>query len=302
MIPAIYAAGQQINYLSSFKGLLNAWSPASSALEFDPLIAANARNRWLGFQGAPVAYFLNYTQPLTRMNSGFGLAVVFDERGPLSYTQGQASYSYKLEMDRRGENALGIGVSFGYNQYRINSMKFNTPSQNPDVLLNFNDGTFSGIQVGAGFAFQYKDADEYDGKEFIASVSYYRVLPQKQFLDQTLVFDERQSLFGYFSATITSPAVSFYFRPVATINVYDFHYFRYELHANVGLKDIGWIGMGFFPFEEMIFNIGLSNNLFQLPIGFNFIYNYNLRSIPKNQASSVELGMSMKLSRKKWRY
>ncbi|MDX2415747.1 MAG: type IX secretion system membrane protein PorP/SprF [Bacteroidales bacterium] len=76
-----------------------------------------SRQQWVGFEGAPKAYFLSSSVPFNNRNSGIGIDAVLESAGPVSQKGVFISYSYTVSISNKSK--LSFGLRGGVNSYRI---------------------------------------------------------------------------------------------------------------------------------------------------------------------------------------
>ncbi|MFO0357901.1 MAG: type IX secretion system membrane protein PorP/SprF [Sphingobacteriaceae bacterium] len=153
-----------ILFLLVYASLIKAQQdPQYNLYQFNPLVinpayagardglsgAANVRNQWVGFDGAPKTSVLSVHSPILNKNIGLGLTVLSDKIGPRNMIGVAGNFAYILKLNEKWK--LSFGLSAGYNrfQFNYNQLTFKT-MDNTSVgvndlsrgALDFNSGIY----------------------------------------------------------------------------------------------------------------------------------------------------------------
>ena len=92
---------------------MNIINPAYAGTKDAISLGFQGRSQWLGIDGAPQTQTLSIHAPVTDY-VGAGFSVIHDKIGPVNQTDVNGDFSYKLEIDRFTNLALGmkVGASF----------------------------------------------------------------------------------------------------------------------------------------------------------------------------------------------
>ena len=127
------ARAQQLPQLSQYTSndYLYCQAVAGSRPWFE--IRSTHRNQWVGVQDAPRTFMLSATSPVgARM--GLGGFIYTDHVGPTRRTGAQVSYTYHLRLNDRIR--LGMGLSFGLQQFLIDGSKISFRDNHDPVMDN----------------------------------------------------------------------------------------------------------------------------------------------------------------------
>ena len=132
--------GQQLSQLSTTGGMLRDYNPSMLSenyflFESSFSVDVNYRAQWLALEGHPVTQSLA-AQNLFETKRGFSLLVggrlVNDETGPTGLLGGYLNVAGLLSEDPY-YGAIGLGISVGAAQYRVNTREFK-PRHGGDIL------------------------------------------------------------------------------------------------------------------------------------------------------------------------
>lgn len=174
--------------------------PQYNLYQFNPLVinpayagardglsgAANVRNQWVGFDGAPKTNVLSVHSPILNKNIGLGLTVLSDKIGPRNMVGVAGNFAYILKLNDKWK--LSFGLSAGYNrfQFNYNQLTFKT-MDNTSVgvndlsrgALDFNSGIylrtntfFFGFSATHMYAKQLFNIDLKDTSKIASQLSY----------------------------------------------------------------------------------------------------------------------------------
>lgn len=126
--------GQQIPQYSQY--MLNDYilNPATTGQHDYWEIKSNNRLQWVGITDAPRTFILSAHGPFKKQNMGMGGSVFADITGPTSRVGFYLSYAYHLKLSKSLK--LGMGLSFGLLQYRIDGTKVTLYENGDPVFPN----------------------------------------------------------------------------------------------------------------------------------------------------------------------
>lgn len=126
--------GQQIPQYSQY--MLNDYilNPAMTGQHDYWEVKSNNRLNWVGITDAPRTFILSAHGPFRKHNMGMGGSVFADITGPTSRVGFYLSYAYHLKLSKSLK--LGMGLSFGLLQYRIDGTKVNLRETGDPVFPN----------------------------------------------------------------------------------------------------------------------------------------------------------------------
>lgn len=126
--------GQQIPQYSQY--MLNDYilNPAMTGQHDYWEVKSNNRLHWIGITDAPRTFILSAHGPFRKHNMGMGGSVFADITGPTSRVGFYLSYAYHLKLSKSLK--LGMGLSFGLLQYRIDGTKVTLYENGDPVFPN----------------------------------------------------------------------------------------------------------------------------------------------------------------------
>ncbi len=140
-------------------------NPAYAGMEKSMIVSALNRQQWVGFDGAPVTTYVNFSMPLTlgNTNHGLGLSIIRDELGMEKNTGVRFSYAYEHQL---GNGALYFGINLGVQNNAL-SGKWFVPQGDGFTNINADLGSAS-IDEGStifdtGLGVFYKNDKFYGG-------------------------------------------------------------------------------------------------------------------------------------------
>ena len=95
-------------------------------------VKSNNRLHWIGITDAPRTFILSAHGPFRKYNMGMGGSIFADITGPTSRVGFYLSYAYHLKLSKSLK--LGMGLSFGLLQYRIDGTKIQLYQDGDPVL------------------------------------------------------------------------------------------------------------------------------------------------------------------------
>lgn len=117
------AIAQQIPQYSQY--MINSYilNPAITGSHDYWEVKSNNRLQWVGITDAPRTFILSAHGPFKKYNMGMGGSIFADITGPTSRVGFYLSYAYHLKISEKLK--LGMGLSMGLLQYRIDGTKIN---------------------------------------------------------------------------------------------------------------------------------------------------------------------------------
>lgn len=97
-------------------------------------VKSNNRLQWVGITDAPRTFILSAHGPFRKYNMGMGGSVFADITGPTSRVGFYLSYAYHLKLSKSLK--LGMGLSFGLLQFRIDGTKVTLYENGDPVFPN----------------------------------------------------------------------------------------------------------------------------------------------------------------------
>ena len=110
------------------------FNPAFAGTQDYYEVIANYRYQWVGITDAPRTYILSVNGPHKTKSIGIGGTIFADVVGPTSRTAVNLSYAYHLTLSPKYK--LGLGLSGGLLQYRVDGQKVLLLDENDLVLTS----------------------------------------------------------------------------------------------------------------------------------------------------------------------
>lgn len=131
---SLSSRGQQIPQYSQY--MLNDYvlNPATTGQYDYWEVKSNNRLNWVGITDAPRTFILSAHGPFKKQNMGMGGSVFADITGPTSRVGFYLSYAYHLKLSKSLK--LGMGLSFGLLQYKIDGTKVTLYENGDPVFPN----------------------------------------------------------------------------------------------------------------------------------------------------------------------
>ncbi len=134
----ITARGQELNspqltqYLADNPFVL---SPVYAGIGDHVKIRLNGLTQWVGIKDAPQTQSLAADMRLGEQ-SGIGLFLYNDKNGYTKQQGARVSFAHHLTLDRYDDEFLSFGLSYNFNQFRIDIDKFVDANLDPGVINN----------------------------------------------------------------------------------------------------------------------------------------------------------------------
>lgn len=119
----VYRVHAQDPVFSQFYAAPLQLNPAIVGVSSAPRFALNYRNQWPEWPNAYRTYAMSYEQPLTQLNSGFGLSLLADDAGNGIYKTLAVHLSYSYFLPLSDDYAVKFGIEGGGLQSRVDWSK-----------------------------------------------------------------------------------------------------------------------------------------------------------------------------------
>lgn len=150
---------QQLPLFSIYRDQWNVLNPAAVSNnylinEWQNSVGVTYRRQWWNVEGGPSTQVLNYERVAWETPTVLGAHLINDQTGAIGQSGFYAHYAYRLELGRRTEQVLSIGLAAGLVQYRVNLAAINFPDAGaaPGLLDKLLYPDFS-----LGVFYQYAD-------------------------------------------------------------------------------------------------------------------------------------------------
>lgn len=152
------AWGQQENLYTQFMYNPSSINPGYTGSRLGTTIFMQAREQWVGFEGAPSTSNLNIQHYRDQSKLGLGLDVFTDAVGPFNEKAFSLNTSYHLQLSNTQYLGLGIQASVSSVNLDFSSLELYDP-EDPFYASNLQNR----FNPNAGFGFYYYDTDSYIG-------------------------------------------------------------------------------------------------------------------------------------------
>jgi len=275
---------QQLTFMSQYMVDNYIMNPAAAgSYEYSP-IALSARQQWVGFSDAPSTQMITAHMNM-KDHHGVGVKLYNDMIGPLSRISLQGTYAYLVEIDR--DQTLSFGLSFMFNQHKLDGSGFNIENQTDNVLHN---ATMSSTNFDADFGVQYYTEDYFVGLS----------IPQ--------LFQHKYS-FGDNIEGLNKQIRHFYFMGGYKIEI-DRHYkiepsfqikaasnapVQIDLNARIHYDDKFWGGLSWRIKDAVSIMLGVNYDEF----AFGYSFDFTTNAIRNYSSGTHEIYIAYKISKRK---
>jgi type IX secretion system PorP/SprF family membrane protein len=128
-------------------------NPANSGFDYRHFATVQGRNQWTEYEVNPKTAWVNYDLKIDAINSGSGIYYSYDEFGNLSTNVISINYNYQFTI--RENHHLGLGISFGYQEQK---MEDNWDPGLPSIIdpLIPGNSTASTYNAAVGLKYRFK--------------------------------------------------------------------------------------------------------------------------------------------------
>lgn len=243
---ALPAAAQQLPLFNTYRDHWNVLNPAALSNnylvnEWRMSAGASYRHQWWGAPEAPSTQLLNWEWVRDDINSVFGAHLLNDRTGKIGQTGVYGQYAYRLNLGRRTDQSVLIGLSAGVVQYRaqLSNIKFFDVEEQPleddnllypdfglGVFWHYSDRYYAGLSIPQTFGLDTRFRSE-DGDFSVKRAQHlYAVVG------------------GYFQVTWFGNETSFV-EPSLWLKYVPGAPFNFDLNARYQISDLLWVGTGF---------------------------------------------------------
>jgi type IX secretion system PorP/SprF family membrane protein len=269
-------------------------NPAYAGYKNDLFLHTTYRNQWNNFPGAPKTLSVSADFSAEDGRMGYGISFLNDKLGPTESNIGLLTYSYRVQMGRK--SFLGLGVSTGFSDYRLNgNLLYENDPNDPlipedvvrKVVPNLNSGLF------------------FYNEEFYAGFSVFNMIGRSALRSEDVALAYHD--FHYY---LTAGAMLYFsddlqFKPSFLIKHAKGSPSSLDLNGMFFLKERLWIGGSFrsnvrFLRDDLGERAELNNRtaivgLFELFVTKNmslgYSYDHNLNALSNFRASSHEFSI-----------
>lgn len=147
------ATAQSRKYISQFSHLQSYYNPALTGYE-GSMIRGFVRNQWVGWEGAPMTYFISgeldfgelsgVSDPALLGKNALGVNMFHDQYGSFVETELILSYASRIQLTPAHNLRLGAGIN--YNLVQLDGTKF-TIQESLDPVLGKYANSFADMQI-----------------------------------------------------------------------------------------------------------------------------------------------------------
>ena len=208
--------------------------------EFSTSVGVSYRNQWVNVEDAPTTQLLNFEWISDERRAIFGGHIINDQTGKIGQTGIYGNYAYRLNLGKRSDQSLAIGLSAGVVQYsaQLSQIQFFDIEEQP-----LTDDNFVFPDFGMGIFYHYSD-------KYYAGFSIpqtFSLETRFEATDRTFAFDRIQHLYfvagGYYQVTwfgnetsFVEPSVWIRYVPDAPLSI--------DLNARYQISELVWAGLG----------------------------------------------------------
>ena len=127
------------------------YNPAFIARTDYLFLFSNARQQWVGVEGAPKVFNVQISEYIHNIRSAFGLSFVSDRIGVTQASNPMVTYAYRIANDR--DWSFSMGLSAGMFIHSIDGSLFEAEIIN-DPSLHYNREKINRPDANVGFEFQ----------------------------------------------------------------------------------------------------------------------------------------------------
>ncbi len=117
-------------------------SPAYAGIGDNLRIRINGLTQWVGIKDAPQNQSL-YADFRIADRSGVGISVYNDKNGYTRQTGAKVSFAHHIILDYYSKQYLSFGISYNYNNFKIDIDEFNPDFENPVLDPSITDNRFT---------------------------------------------------------------------------------------------------------------------------------------------------------------
>jgi len=282
------ASAQQIALNSQYlfnEMIVNAG--ATGTKEYIP-VQFNFRKQWTSFPGSPTTQLISAHSAIAK-KMGFGGVIFNDVSGPSRRTGLNINTSYQLQLDKRNNHKLGLGLGVSVTQHLIDVTKLTTYlPDDPAVLRGYNNQMVPDANFGAFY--HYKD------KGF-AGISASNLVQLKRDLYnfENLLYNPLMRTYYVIGGYHFDLGKNFGLKTTALGQVIETGTWQADLTLLGTYRDMLWLGASYRHTDCVAFLAGGQVG----PFKFGYSYDYTLSDIGQYSSGSHEIFLELQLSRSK---
>jgi type IX secretion system PorP/SprF family membrane protein len=239
-------------------------------------------NQWVKIDGAPLTSLVSVN---SRIGKSFGLGgqILIDKIGMLQQISGLGTVSYGLNF---GDHNIRLGVSVGYNQYRVNPSSA-IAFDNQDPIVNGGLQSAGALNTEIGLAYVWKNLElAIASKQLLQTYSNFGYNNLQGYGLRRHI----SGLVGYRIGLNDKWSVKPSVWAKGTNNGYQF-----DINADVNYKDLFYGGLGYRTNVGMIARVGMN---IQKLFFIGYAYETPMSNIASYSAGSHEIILGLRLCKK----
>jgi type IX secretion system PorP/SprF family membrane protein len=239
-------------------------------------------NQWVKIDGAPLTSLVSVN---SRIGKSFGLGgqILIDKIGMLQQISGLGTVSYGLNF---GDHNIRLGVSVGYNQYRVNPSSA-IAFDNQDPIVNGGLQSAGALNTEIGLAYVWKNLElAIASKQLLQTYSNFGYNNLQGYGLRRHI----SGLVGYRIGINDKWSVKPSVWAKGTNNGYQF-----DINADVNYKDLFYGGLGYRTNVGMIARVGMN---IQKLFFIGYAYETPMSNIASYSAGSHEIIIGLRLCKK----
>ncbi|MBN2727911.1 MAG: type IX secretion system membrane protein PorP/SprF [Bacteroidales bacterium] len=245
----------------------------------------NARQQWLGIDGAPSTQSISFNTPIGRDGKiGTGAVIFNDSYGPMSKTGIQGTFAYKLKINE--DYNLSFGLSVSVSQLVLDESNL--------VIINQNDAVINGANESylipdAGFGAWF-----YSKQSFIG-FSAMQLLQYPLSLDIEAV-DKQIPHFYVLAGHKFELNEKLEMEPSVLVKKMNPTPFQVDINLRMIMSKMYWVGLSFRTSDAAMISAGIEYQNFLL----GYAYDYSVSALQTHNSGTHELmlGYNFKINPK----
>lgn len=282
-----FVFGQQISLNTQYMFNEVAFNPGAAGSKDYVPIHLNARQQWLGFEGAPSTQTLTSHAYLGK-NMGMGGSIYNDVTGPSRRTGMMIAGAYRLRLSADRAHMLGMGLGLSLTQHIIDVNRLTTYlPDDPAVMAGYNNKLVPDANVG--FFYTYKD------KGF-AGLSVKNILQTNIDIydyEIRVVNPLVRNYYAYGGYNFALPK-KWYLKPVVMVRMIDALAVQFDGSLLANYNNMVWFGGSYRLNDAVAAMAGFQFGVFKL----GYSYDFTLSDIKNYSAGSHELFLELQIFKK----
>lgn len=282
-----FASGQQISLNSQYlfnEMLVN--PGAAGSKDYVP-VQLSFRKQWVNFPGSPTTQAISAHGEVGK-NMGFGGTVFNDVAGPSRRTGLNTNAAYHLQLDRRGDHQLGLGLGLSLTQHLIDVNMLTTYlPDDPAVLRGYNNQFVPDANVGVFYHFKDKG---------FAGLSAYNLVELRRDLYDfgNPFYNPLERTYYFLGGYEFELSPSFDLKTTALVQMIETFTTQFDVTALGTYKKVVWLGVSYRHLDAVAIMAGGQAGQFR----FGYSYDYTLSDIGDYSSGSHEVFLELQLKTK----